>query len=146
MNEREKKKKEAREREREERCCITLNLPEYLPSEPCDDVYPLTNAHGTQASSLSSLSLSSSSRLSFIPVRLSLSLSLSPARISLALSARFLFSSYFASSSKLTHPFLTLCTGIPGVGVIFEDIDSSGRATGRAQLPVEMLQEKAPSY
>lgn len=144
MNEREKKKKEAREREREERCCITLNLPEYLPSEPCDDVYPLTNAHGTQASSLSSLSL-----LLFTPVFYPCSplpLSLSPARISLALSARFLFSSYFASSSKLTHPFLTLCTGIPGVGVIFEDIDSSGRATGRAQLPVEMLQEKAPSY
>lgn len=142
MNEREKKKKEARRREREEQCCITLNLPEYLPSEPCDDVYPLTNAHGTQASSLSSLSLflSSSSRLSFIPVHLSLSLSRS--NLALALSARFLFSSYFASSSKLTHPFLTLCTGIPGVGVIFEDIDSSGRATGRAELPVEYYRRR----
>lgn len=73
----EKEKGGEREREREERCCITLNLPEYLPSEPCDDVYPLTNAHGTQASSLSSLSL-----LLFTPVfypcsPLPLSLSLS---------------------------------------------------------------------
>lgn len=87
-----------------------------------------------------SLFLSSSSRLSFIPVHLSLSLSRS--NLALALSARFLFSSYFASSSKLTHPFLTLCTGIPGVGVIFEDIDSSGRATGRAELPVEYYRRR----
>lgn len=76
----EKEKGGKKEREREEQCCITLNLPEYLPSEPCDDVYPLTNAHGTQASSLSSLSLSFSLLL-FTPVfypcsPLSLSLSL----------------------------------------------------------------------
>lgn len=144
MNEREKKKKEARRREREEQCCITLNLPEYLPSEPCDDVYPLTNAHGTQASSLSSLSLFFSPPLHACLLSLftSLSLSLSRSNLALALSARFLFSSYFASSSKLTHPFLTLCTGIPGVGVIFEDIDSSGRATGRAELPVEYYRRR----
>lgn len=97
--------------------------------------------HPSEFSLLSlSLFLSSSSRLSFIPVHLSLSLSRS--NLALALSARFLFSSYFASSSKLTHPFLTLCTGIPGVGVIFEDIDSSGRATGRAELPVEYYRRR----
>lgn len=142
MNEREKKKKEARRREREEQCCITLNLPEYLPSEPCDDVYPLTNAHGTQASSLSSLSFSPPLHACLLSLFTSLSLSLSRSNLALALSARFLFSSYFASSSKLTHPFLTLCTGIPGVGVIFEDIDSSGRATGRAELPVEYYRRR----
>lgn len=99
--------------------------------------------HPSEFSLLSlSLFLSSSSRLSFIPVHLSLSLSLSRSNLALALSARFLFSSYFASSSKLTHPFLTLCTGIPGVGVIFEDIDSSGRATGRAELPVEYYRRR----
>lgn len=119
-------KKKGGKREREELRCITLNLPEYLPSEPslrrCVSAHQCT-WHPSEFSLLSfSLLTSSSSRLSFIPVHLSLSLSLSPARISLALSVRFLFSSYFASSSKLTHPFLTLCTGIPGVGVIFKGI------------------------
>lgn len=93
---------------------------------------------------LSPLSLSLSLLL-FTPVFYPcspLSLSLSRSNLALALSARFLFSSYFASSSKLTHPFLTLCTGIPGVGVIFEDIDSSGRATGRAELPVEYYRRR----
>lgn len=63
----EKKEEEKREKESEReilyRCCITLNLPEYLPSEPYG-VYPLTNAHGTQASSLSSLFLARSLLLS----------------------------------------------------------------------------------
>jgi len=87
-------------------CCITLNLPEYLPSEPYD-VYPLTNAHGTQASSLSSLSFS---RAAF-----SLTLLFTPASYRLV---RFLspFLSRYPSFSllilgllaQLTHPFLTL--------------------------------------
>ena len=142
MNEREKKKKEARRRERG----AVLHHPELarIPSlrtlRRCVSAHQCT-WHPSEFSLLSlSLFLSSSSRLSFIPVHLSLSLSRS--NLALALSARFLFSSYFASSSKLTHPFLTLCTGIPGVGVIFEDIDSSGRATGRAELPVEYYRRR----
>lgn len=74
-----KKKGGKRERERELRC-ITLNLPEYLPSEPslrrCVSAHQCT-WHPSEFSLLSfSLLTSSSSRLSFIPVHLSLSLSL----------------------------------------------------------------------
>lgn len=82
-----------------------------------DGVYPLTNAHGTQASSLSSLSFSPT--ILFTPA--SLSLFDSPrllhyparsfARTNLARPFSLLpFLFLLRLLSELTHPFLTLCT------------------------------------
>lgn len=146
VSERTGEKEKGGERERERGA--VLHHPELARIPSLRTLRRCVSAHQCtwHPSEFSLLSLSPPLHACLLSLFASPSLSLSPARISLALSARFLFSSYFASSSKLTHPFLTLCTGIPGVGVIFEDIDSSGKATGRAQLPVEMLQEKAPSY
>lgn len=104
-----------------------------------DGVYPLTNAHGTQASSLSSLFLS------YHPLHACLSISVrfsSPPPLSRSFvrshESRSPFQS--ASFSLLTSPPLGVnppisyaLHRIPGVGVIFEDIDS---LKGRRQLPL----------
>lgn len=109
VSERTREKKRGGEWEdgREERSCITLNLPEYLPSEPYDATVCIRSPmHMAPKRVLSPLSLSllpSSSRLPLYlcPILLAsftIPLVRSLARISLALSACFLFSSYFASS------------------------------------------------
>jgi len=114
---------EREERKRERSCCcITLNLPEYLPSEPYD-VYPLANAHGTQASSPSSLSLSLS--LSYSPLHaclVSLVRFLSP-----FLSLSFLFSSHTRSPRAANPPISYARQHIPGVPRAFRDVPSAKR-------------------
>lgn len=152
------------EREREKlRSCITLNLPEYLPPSEPYGVYPLTNAHGTQASSsLLSLSFSfslfvslslfflpSSSRL--FPVLLSSGRSsFLRSNLALALSARFLFSSYSSPPlAELTHPFLTLCTVYRVSAEYLSDIDSKrrrGRDATRTARCFRRAMRTRPSY
>lgn len=115
---REKKRGGEWEEGREERSCITLNLPEYLPSEPYDATVcirsPMHMAPKRVLSPLSfsptilftpaSLSLFDSPRLLHYPAR-------SFARTNLARPFSLLpFLFLLRLLLELTHPFLTLCT------------------------------------
>ena len=144
---------ERREKEKRSRCCITLNLPEYLLSEPYDRVYPLHQCTW-HPSEFSLLSLFFSPTLLFTPVSPSLSAILSspfsplyPASFvrSLARSlARpfslcFLFSFLLRLLFGVNPPISYALHRIPGVGVIFQDIDSP---SGRRRLPLQYRDAK----